>query len=201
MPDPWRKRVEIGEAVLYEIIYADPPWRYQDKNCNGAAAQQYETMNLADIKALPVSNIVAPNAVLFLWATWPLIRGAFEVIEAWGFTYKSIGFNWIKRNPGDQGYFFGLGRWTRGNAEPCLLATRGKPKRVNAAISQLIFEPVGRHSKKPDLVRERIVQLMGDKPRIELFARKRTAGWAVWGNEVPPGPPKGRPVQLELGGA
>lgn len=172
----------VGEG--YEVIYADPPWQYQDRNCNGSAEGHYSTMKLVDIMALPVSKIAAENAVLLMWATWPLMPEAMQVIEAWGFKYKTIGFNWIKRNRSDCGFFFGLGRWTRGNAEPCLLATRGKPKRVNNAVSQLIFEPIGRHSAKPPVVRDRICELLGDKKRIELFARNRTPGWDVWGNEV-----------------
>jgi N6-adenosine-specific RNA methylase IME4 len=172
------------------VVYADPPWQYQDRNCNGSAEQHYRTMPLDEIKALPVGGIAAPDAVLLLWATWPLLREAMELIEAWGFTYKTIGFNWIKRNRSDCGFFFGLGRWTRGNAEPCLLATRGKPKRVNNAVSQLIFEPVGRHSAKPPVVRDRIVTLLGDVPRIELFARERVDGWEAWGNEVEANAPR-----------
>ena len=172
----------VGEA--YEVIYADPPWQYQDRNCNGSAEQHYRTMPLDAIKALPVSQIAADDAVLLMWATWPLMPEAMELITAWGFKYKTIGFNWIKRNRSDCGFFFGLGRWTRGNAEPCLLATRGKPKRVGNAVSQLIFEPIGRHSAKPPVVRDRICELLGDKKRIELFARNRTPGWDVWGNEV-----------------
>lgn len=151
----------------YEVIYADPPWQYQDRNCSGSAEGHYRTMPLYQIKALPVEAIAAPNAVLLMWATWPLMREAMELIEAWGFTYKTIGFNWIKRNRSDCGFFFGLGRWTRGNAEPCLLATRGKPKRVNNAVSQLIFEPIGRHSAKPEVIRDRICDLLGDKKRID----------------------------------
>lgn len=137
----------VGED--YEVIYADPPWQYADRNCNGSAEQHYRTMPLDAIKALPVSQIAADDAVLLMWATWPLMPEAMELITAWGFKYKTIGFNWIKRNRSDCGFFFGLGRWTRGNAEPCLLATRGKPKRVGNAVSQLIFEPIGRHSAKP----------------------------------------------------
>ena len=168
----------------FSVVYADPPWQYKDRNCNGSAERHYQTMPLEKIKTLPVVTLAASDAVLFLWATWPLLREALEVIGAWGFTYKTIGFNWIKRNRSDCGFFFGLGRWTRGNAEPCLLATRGKPRRVNNAVSQLIFEPVGRHSAKPPAVRERIVDLLGDVSRVELFARERVKGWEAWGDEV-----------------
>lgn len=168
----------------YQIFYADPPWQYQDRNCNGSAEGHYLTMKLDDIKALPVANLADDNAVLLMWATWPLLPEALQVIEAWGFRYKSVGFVWVKKNKSDCGYFFGLGRWTRGNSEVCLLATRGKPKRANNAVSQLCFEPLRRHSEKPAVIRERIVELLGDLPRIELFARRRTPGWHAFGNEV-----------------
>lgn len=168
----------------YQVIYADPPWKYQDTGCNGNAEGHYNTMSLADIKALPVGNLAAKDAVLLMWATWPLLPEAIQVIEAWGFQYKTIGFLWVKKNKSDCGHFFGLGRWTRGNSEVCLLATRGKPKRAGNAVSQLCFEPLTRHSEKPAVIRERIVELLGDVPRIELFCRKRAPGWDAFGNEV-----------------
>ena len=114
-----------------------------------------------------------------------MMKEALKVIEAWGFTYKSIAFQWVKQNRSGKGYFFGLGRWTRGNTEPCLLAVKGKPKRISASVGQLVFSPLRRHSQKPDEVRDRIVELMGDLPRIELFARETAPGWDSWGNEVP----------------
>lgn len=130
-------------------------------------------------------GIAADNCVLFLWTTYPMLKEAIKVIEAWGFTYKSIAFQWVKQNRSGNGFFFGLGRWTRGNTEPCLIAVKGKPKRISAGVSQLVFSPLRKHSQKPDEVRDRIVELMGDVPRIELFARNTAAGWDSWGNEVP----------------
>ena len=168
----------------YQIIYADPPWNYSDQGCQGTMANHYKGMKIDDICKLPVGGVCDDNAILFLWTTYPMLKEALMVIESWGFTYKTIAFNWIKKNKSDCGYFFGLGRWTRGNAEPCLLATRGKPKRLNNAISQLVFEPLQKHSKKPDCIRDRIVELMGDLPRIELFARQKTEGWTSIGNEI-----------------
>lgn len=120
-----------------------------------------------------------------MWATYPMMKEALKVIEAWGFTYKSIAFQWVKQNRSGKGYFFGLGRWTRGNTEPRLLAVKGKPKRISASVGQLVFSPLRRHSQKPDEVRDRIVELMGDLPRIELFAREAAPGWDAWGNEAP----------------
>lgn len=190
----------------YNIIYADPPWSYNDKGCNGNAARHYPLMKDADICNLPIKDIAADDCVLFMWATYPKLREALDVIKAWGFTYKTIGFQWVKQNRSGEGYFFGLGRWTRGNSEPCLvatkgdalhivldeegtapclIATKGKPKRVSASVSQLVFAPLRAHSQKPDEVRDRIVELIGDQPRVELFARSAAEGWDCWGNEAP----------------
>lgn len=169
----------------YNIIYADPPWSYKDKGCNGNAAQHYPLMKDADICALPVKDIAADDCVLFMWATYPKLQEALDVIKAWGFTYKTIGFQWVKQNRSRNGTFFGLGRWTRGNTEPCLIATKGKPARVSKSVGQLVFSPIRAHSQKPDEVRDRIVELMGDLPRVELFARSAAAGWDCWGNEAP----------------
>lgn len=143
------------------MIYADPPWRYDDKRCSGNAADHYDTMTLSEICALPVADLAADDCILFLWATYPMLKEALQVIEAWGFKYKTIGFQWIKQNKSGNGYFFGLGRWTRGNTEPCLIATKGKPHRISASVGQLVFSPLREHSQKPDVVREKIVELTG----------------------------------------
>ena len=107
-----------------------------------------------------------------------------KLFEAWGFTYKTLGFAWVKQNKSGKGFFFGMGYWTRSNVEICLLGIKGHPKRISKSISQLIISPLEQHSKKPDEVRKRIVELFGELPRIELFARQKTSGWDVWGNEV-----------------
>ncbi len=184
----------------FTVIYADPPWRYADRGCNGAAEGHYPTMSIDDICRLPITRLVAPDAVLFLWATYPLLPEAFRVIDAWGFKYKSIAFQWVKtykpKEDGSAKPTFGLGRWTRGNTEPCLLATRGHPKRLENNVSQLVIDPLDellvspltRHSAKPPEVRDRIVRLLGDVPRLELFAREHTPGWYAWGNQLPPHP-------------
>lgn len=168
----------------YNIIYADPPWRYGDRKCNGACEHHYPTMKIEDICKLPISELCADNCVLFLWTTYPMLREAMQLIESWGFHYKTIGFQWIKQNKSGNGFFFGLGRWTRGNTEPLLIAVKGKPKRIANNISQLIFAPISRHSEKPAIVRNKIVELMGDLPRVELFARTKVLGWDSWGNEI-----------------
>lgn len=168
----------------YKIIYTDPPWSYNDKNCNGAVGSHYKTMTIEDIKNLKINEIADKDCVLFLWATYPMLPEALSVIEAWGFKYKSIAFQWIKLNRKNGKPFFGLGRWTRGNSECCLLAVKGKPTRKANDVFQLIQTPIGKHSEKPHEAREKIVRLMGGVRRIELFARKKIPGWDAWGNEV-----------------
>lgn len=141
-------------------------------------------MSADDICSLPVADIAEDNSVLFLWVTFPNLQESFRVIKAWGFEYRTVAFVWVKRNKKAINWFMGLGYWTRANAEICLLAVKGKPKRVSKSVRQIIDSPIERHSKKPDETRERIIDLMGDLPRIELFARQKTDGWDVWGNEV-----------------
>lgn len=170
----------------YNIIYADPPWQYNDKGCNGNAEKHYSTMKLADICELPVKDLAAEDCVLFLWATYPMLENALKVIKSWGFRYRTLGFQWVKTNRSSGGYFFGTGRWTRGNTEACLLAIKGKPHKFKQdnGISQIIEAPVGRHSSKPLVVRDKITDLLGELPRIELFAREQADGWDCWGDEV-----------------
>ena len=120
-----------------------------------------------------------------MWITFPLLREAWDVIESWGFTYKSVAFVWVKQNKKTPSLFWGMGYWTRANAELCIIATKGSPKRQSKSVHQVIMSPIEQHSKKPDITRDRIVDLMGDVPRIELFARQKTEGWDVWGNEAP----------------
>lgn len=175
------------EEGKYQIIYADPPWQYKVWSIKGqgrSAENHYRTMCLKDIMALPVARLAHKDCVLFLWATFPCLPDAFEVIKAWGFQFKTVGFVWVKKNKVSPSYFYGLGHWTRANAEICLLATRGKPQRVSKSVFQIVDTPIGRHSQKPAVVRDRIVELIGDKPRIELFARERVPGWDAWGNEI-----------------
>ena len=119
-----------------------------------------------------------------MWITFPCMQEAFQVLEAWGFEYKTTAFVWIKQNRVSDSLFWGMGYWTRANAELCILATKGHPKRASPGVHQVIISHIEEHSKKPEEARNRIVQLMGDVPRIELFARQSPEGWDVWGNEV-----------------
>ena len=140
--------------------------------------------SIEDIKALPVGELAAKDCALFLWITFPCLCEALEVLAAWGFSYKTVAFVWVKQNRKNDDLFTGMGYWTRANAEICILATKGHPKRVDAGVRQVILSHIEEHSKKPDEARERIVRLMGDLPRVELFARQSPEGWDVWGNEV-----------------
>ena len=173
----------------YNIIYADPHWSYNVASgkgtSRGVAERYYNTMKLEDICNLPVGNL-CDNAVLFMWATFPNLPQALKVIENWGFKYKTVAFNWTKIYPKSGNPIMGCGYWTRANGEICLLATKGKdyPRRINAGVQQAIIEPKREHSRKPDVARKRIVELLGDIPRIELFARQTVEGWDCWGNEV-----------------
>lgn len=168
----------------YGVIYADPPWRYAAWRGNGIIEKHYPTMVLEDILALPVRELANKDCALFLWATLPMLHEALQVIKAWGFTYKTAAFVWIKLNRHGSGIFWGMGFWTRANAEICLLATKGRPKRQAKNIHQVIISHVEEHSKKPEEARRRIEALMGNVPKIELFARRTSPGWDVWGNEV-----------------
>ena len=170
----------------YQIIYADPPWSYRDKGLRGnrGAGCKYPTQSLDWLKQLPVTEITDENCVLFLWVTMPQLPICFELISHWGFEYKTVAFTWVKRNKKVGSWFWGMGNWTRSNAELCLLATKGKPRRIAANVHSVVDTAIEGHSKKPDEVRRRIVRLIGDVPRIELFAREITEEWDVWGNEV-----------------
>ncbi len=185
----------------YKIIYADPPWKYRQRGVQGACEKHYKTMSLDELKELPVPEIADKDCALFLWATFPTLPDALSLMEAWGFTYKTTAFVWLKKNRKADSWFYGLGFWTRANAEICLLGTRGRPKRQSARVHQFIVAPIGRHSKKPAEAREKILALMGDLPRVELFARESCPGWDAWGNEVEcsPGLSLER-TQIEKGG-
>jgi N6-adenosine-specific RNA methylase IME4 len=176
----------IASGKRFSVIYCDPAWTFEVFGALGkdrSAEKHYETLTLDEIKALPVGDLAAEDCVLLMWAIMPELPGALDVIKAWGFNYKTVGFTWAKQNPGGDGWFMGLGYWTRANVEPCLLATRGTPQRIERDVAQLIVSPVSRHSEKPAEIYERIERLV-DGPYIELFARERRPTWWAWGNEI-----------------
>jgi N6-adenosine-specific RNA methylase IME4 len=173
----------------YNIIYADPPWTfktYSEKGEGRNATQHYDCMSLKDICDMPVQEIADKDCILFMWCTDPLLHKQIPIVEKWGFEYKTVGFTWAKTNKDKMKnyYFKGPGYWTRANTETCILATKGKPKRLSGNVDRLVVSERREHSRKPDRIRGDIVKLCGDLPRIELFARQQWDGWDVWGNEV-----------------
>jgi N6-adenosine-specific RNA methylase IME4 len=169
----------------YQIIYADPPWTHTVWSMKGnkrSACQHYSTMSKEELQTLPIQKISAKNSVLLMWVTAPCLEEGLELIGKWGFIYKTIGFTWIKKNKRSDSLFWGMGYYTRANTELCLLATKGKPlRRVSRSVHQVVVSPVREHSRKPDEVRERIIGLLGNLPRIELFARQKPEGWDTFG--------------------
>lgn len=181
----------------YSIVYADPPWQFRtwgDGGKDRAPDQHYATMSIEAIMALPVAEVVARDAALFLWVYQPMLPEAMRLIEAWGFTLKTVAFVWVKTSGADgQGRLFwdqadcrkGLGYWTRAGTEQVWLATRGKGfDRLDKGVGQTVFAPPREHSRKPDAIPHLITRLAGDLPRLEMFGRAERPGWDVFGNEV-----------------
>ena len=167
-------------AESYPVIYADPPWEFKTRSAKGkgrSAEAHFDVMTIPEIKALPVADLATPNACLFLWVTNPQLARALEVMAAWGFTYKTVAFCWVKRTKRGK-WHFGTGFWTHANAELCLLGVRGKPKRVSRVVRMLVEAPLRQHSQKPDEVRAGIERLVAG-PYLELFARTTAPGWAT----------------------
>ena len=184
LPKPKSKKV-IPQlpAGKYNVLYIDPPWEYYMGGYKNQS-QHYDTLSMDELKQMPIDDLAADNCILFLWVTFPILDQVFDLIKWWGFEYSTVGFVWVKSNKSGEGNFTGLGYWTRSNAEICLIATKGSIECKDHSINQIINAPVGEHSAKPSIVRDKIVQLVGDIPRIELFARTKTDGWDSWGNEV-----------------
>jgi N6-adenosine-specific RNA methylase IME4 len=164
----------------YQIIYADPSWQYHigDKQ-QGMASNHYDTLSLDEICNLPVKKITDKNCYLFLWVTSPTLKEGLQVMECWGFTYKIVAFVWEKTNFNGMG----LGHYTRTSHEFVLLGKKGILERKSAKVKQGYSSFSKNHSQKPNEIRKRIIQLYGDLPRIELFARTKIHGWDVWGND------------------
>jgi len=177
----------------YQIIYADPPWSYEFSHTRARAITDYPTMDKTELCKLPIESIAEDNSLLFMWITFPKLNWAFDVMKSWGFQYTTNGFTWVKQNKTGNGLFWGMGYYTRSNAEICLIGKRGDGVPVvSHSIHSVAFEPISKHSRKPIEFKNRIVELFGDVNRIELFARKEDLlfdadgfdGWDVWGNEV-----------------
>jgi N6-adenosine-specific RNA methylase IME4 len=170
----------------YNIILADPPWAYKDKCHSGKRGVEYKysTMSLKELKRLNVQMISAEDCALFMWATAPQMPAALELMESWGFEYKTIAFTWVKHHAKSGKLCWGMGNYTRANPEFVLLGIKGKPKRIDAGVHSVINAARGKHSAKPHEVNDRIIRLLGDIPRLEMFARHSMDGWDVWGDEV-----------------
>jgi N6-adenosine-specific RNA methylase IME4 len=169
----------------YGVIYADPPWHWETRSDKGRIKTpdvHYPCMTLEDMKQLPVSEWAADDCALFMWVIDAYLEMSFELVEAWGFKYKTVGFYWAKTTTTGK-WFFGQGYWTRGNPEQCLLATRGSPKRQSKGVPKLLVSNKGPHSAKPDEVRKRITKLVPG-PYLELFARTDAEGWDSVGYDV-----------------
>ena len=193
------------------VIYADPAWPWVTWSPAGgkwsSVDHHYGTSTFDEIKALPVAPLTAKDCVLFLWGTWPWLPEILKVIEAWGFTYKTVGFLWVKQNTDGAGLHTGMGYYTRSNSEYCLLATKGEPEQIATDVHQVVLAPVGEHSAKPEEVRRRIERLFVG-PYLELYARTPVDGWTVWGNEIkrdeaplnfpPTTPLKNEPARIPL---
>jgi N6-adenosine-specific RNA methylase IME4 len=172
--------------ATYGAILADPPWAFRNWSAKGTgrnAVSHYDCLDFDALASLPVANLAADDCALFLWAVDPLLDVALELIRAWGFKYKTVAFYWVKQNSKNDGFFTGLGYWTRANPEQCLLATRGNPPRKAKNVRRLVVEPRRQHSRKPDCVRERIERLVAG-PYLELFARKTKPGWDCCGDQA-----------------
>ena len=178
----------------YRVIYADPPWAFHTWSGRGqgkGAVQHYDTMAAGDISALPVRDLAAPDAVLFVWVVQAQLPEAMALLDAWGFTFKTVAFAWVKLKGKQDRMFYagsdvrmGMGYHTRAGFEQCWLATRGKGyERLTKAEPQVVFSPLREHSRKPDEIAEAICRLAAG-PRVELFARTKREGFDVWGNQT-----------------
>lgn len=189
----------------YKVILADPPWAFAIRSAKGggrSAEKHYNTMSFDEIKALPVQDLAAKDCAIFMWITDPMLFKGMELMEAWGFAFKTVGFYWVKLNQDGKTPFTGMGFWTRANPEQVLtnldpekvnaekegsqllLGATGHPKRQAMNVPKLIMAPRREHSRKPDEIFERVEALMGDVPRVELFARQARPNWTTWGNET-----------------
>lgn len=171
----------------YKIIYADPAWVYQDKANAGerGAEHKYKCTPTKEMGKLLNNLSIDKDAVCLMWCTYPQLEEGLKLMKLWNFNFKTVAFTWVKRNKVSDSFFMGMGTYTRGNPEIVLLGTKGKSvSRINAGIRNLQIHKIRKHSQKPDEIRDKIVELFGDLPRIELFAREKFKGWDCWGDEV-----------------
>ena len=176
----------------YNIIYADPPWKFsspkfQDGNrgFGNRVEDRYKTLSIKELCNLPVTKITKDDCILFMWVIDSHLEQSFKVIKSWGFRFATIGFNWVKQYKSGS-YCYNFGTYTLKSTEICLIGLKGKLKNLKNKnnVKGLVFAERTKHSKKPDCIRNHIVELCGDLPRIELFARNKYKGWDSWGNEI-----------------
>lgn len=185
----YKKGGLLSDIKKYGVMLADPPWSSSiwgnNTGSNGRTpAKHYNTMSVEDICDLPVGELTDDNCALFLWAIWPDIFRAQEIIEAWGFRYTTIAWVWVKLNPSSIGFHWGLGNYTRANTEPCLLGIKGSMPVATKDVQSLIVSTVRKHSQKPDEQYEKIERLYPNRNYLELFARRPRNGWDAFGNEI-----------------
>lgn len=184
---------------MYDVILADPPWTFRKGSSNsgnkwwGTAGNHYGLMSTADIGQLPVGELGNLNSALFLWAAWPMLQDALDIISAWGYTYRTVAWVWLKtKNAGPimfgrpEDLSMGFGHYTRAVSEPCLLAVRGSMPVADRSVRAAILAPKSKHSKKPQEQYDMIGRLYPHTKRLELFARDVFPGWHVWGDQAPP---------------
>lgn len=182
------------DGKKYELVYCDPSWQFNDKNTGGSyksgSANVYEVMSAKQMCDLPIKNITADNCLLAMWHVGAMPVEALRLVNSWGFTLKTMsGLLWHKttkpdKKTGEVKDAFGMGHWTRQSTESCLFAVKGRPKRINASVRNFIESPRMAHSAKPAEARNRLVQLLGDVPRVELFAREKSPGWDTVGLDI-----------------
>lgn len=177
----------------YNIIYLDPAWKFNARNntntkFGGGTTNKYPTMSLEEIKQLDIPSLADDNCAIFMWCTTSTgdsnLAQKLQLFEHWGFRLVNHAFTWVKLNPKSYTPYFGTGYYTKANIENCYLGIKGKMKPVSNSVSSLVIAPREEHSKKPDIIRNKIVELFGDLPRCELFARQQVDGWDCYGNQL-----------------
>lgn len=187
----------------YKTVAMDPPWKFlarsQKTGIGRSAERHYHCMDMADIKALPIHELLAPNASVLIWITDPMLFQGMDLLADWNLKFATVAYYWAKTTgEGSDKDAFGMGFWTRANPEQVwgafdtddeeedtqvIMFKKGNPKRRARNVRRLIVAPVREHSRKPDEFFERTERLL-DGPYLELFSREDRPGWTTWGNEV-----------------
>lgn len=172
------------KMAKYSVILSDCPWAYNDRAGKRGADKKYDVLTTRELAMIRIGDLAAENCAHFMWATGPMLPDAIKLMKIWGFDYKNIAFTWIKENQKSEGLFSGMGHYTRACAEYVLLGIKGKLERQSRSVHSVVIAPRQGHSSKPQEVRDRIVELFGDVPRVELFARSKDFKWRQTGIEM-----------------